>query len=143
MNLTQLSDMMESDEWDNKEDHLSVRSITRKVEGFRHEADLMLKKISDWQKRAPGKIRVSSVYQSTSGATISKAPTNPNDWMVFNITDTASTGNGGIVQIQTRIYVIKTDIALVRTIRKQIDKHNDLTNRLAKYAGMLVSVNSQ
>lgn len=140
MNLIQANEMAE---WDNKEGPMSNRSIKRKVEAFQHEAELMLKKLYDWQKRAPGKVFVTSTKKNAPGGTAAKVPpavsANPSGFMSLSIIDIINNESGVTVdQIITRIYVTKTDVPLVRTIRRLIDRHNDLTNKQAEFAGKLV-----
>ena len=138
MNLIQLSNMMEAEEWANKDGPLSHRTLKRKVEGLQHEAELMLKKLYDWQKRAPGKVFVTSTKKNAPGGPAAKIPPavaqKPGDFVNLSIIDVINSE-----QLITRIYVTRTDVPLVRTIRKLIDKHNDLTNKQAEIAGKLVA----
>jgi hypothetical protein len=139
MKLIQANEMAE---WDNNQEPPSFRSIKRKLESFQHEAELMLMKLYDWQRRAPGKVYVTTIHKQ-GGSTFTKIPlvvsTNPNDYMSFSIIDTINNADGVTVdQLYTRVYVTKKDIPLVRTIRKLIDKHNDLTNKQAEFAGKFI-----
>lgn len=141
MNLTQLNNIMEEEDWANKEGPITNHHLKQKIAAFQHEAEVMLHKLHDWPKRAPMKVFVTTTKKNAPGGTAAKVPpavsTDSSKFLTWTIIDTIG-DNGAKEQLITRIYVTKSDVALARKIRNLVDRHNNLSNQQAVFAGMLV-----